>query len=62
MAQKKQGNEKKSGVKIQDLSPKKDAKGGRAAAQGVQLSRPSMAQGTNTAQGANTSQGSNTAQ
>lgn len=28
MAQKKQGTEKKRGVKIQDLSPKKDAKGG----------------------------------
>ncbi|HEV3410523.1 MAG TPA: hypothetical protein VG095_09515 [Chthoniobacterales bacterium] len=28
MAQKKEGTEKKPGVKIQDLSPKKDAKGG----------------------------------
>lgn len=28
MAQKKEGSEKKAGVKIQDLSPRKDAKGG----------------------------------
>lgn len=33
MAQKKEGNEKKTGVKIQDLSPKKDAKGGRGITQ-----------------------------
>jgi hypothetical protein len=30
MAQNKEGTEKKPGVKIQDLSPKKDAKGGVA--------------------------------
>lgn len=30
MAQQNEGSEKKPGVKIQDLSPKKDAKGGAA--------------------------------
>ena len=46
MSQNKEGSEKKPGVKIQDLSPKKDAKGG--------VGRP-----TNPSSGFNPSGGSN---